>query len=237
MFNRKIKVFKSFFKKISYSNLIREINLHKNKNIKILKRKKMTTNNSGLNFFNTEYKELMSILTQINNFNEFGKFFNSKIILNNCSIVTLNPAKKNYTRSSTWHRDIKYFNKYAKAEMLLLIVPVTPCTKKNGATMFKVKNKIIQPEINLDDILVADARILHKGGINLSNYDRTILTICITPPHIKPIFNFEHKIKNPTKTEESIKQIAGYFSRVPNNNNQFFQKNEKKRFFLKDQFY
>ena len=122
--------------------------------------------------------------------------------------------------------------------MLLLVIPVTNCSVENGTTKYKIKknHKIIhvQPELNPGDLLVADARILHKGGINASNKPRTIITICITPPHIKPIINFSNFIKNPKKMKDYQLQLMGYYSRVPETLFDFF-KPESERFFLKNQ--
>tara|TARA_Y100000816_G_C26080224_1_gene569241 strand:- start:127 stop:840 length:714 start_codon:yes stop_codon:yes gene_type:complete len=236
MYNNTFKIYKSFFKKINFKLLQKEIDDHENKNKSILKRKKMSLNLSGLNFMGKNYNQLNKLLKQIYYFKKLRKFFKSNIILNSCSVVNINPSGVNYKRSSIWHRDVKYFKKNLYTDMLLLIVPVTDSLKINGATKFKIKNKIYQPTLFKRDLLVADARLLHKSGFNKTSKKRTIITICITPPHIKPIFDFTKNNFEIQKTPGYLKQLIGFNSRVPGNSKDFFQKDNKKRFFRKDQF-
>jgi hypothetical protein len=239
MFNNNLRIYKNFFKKINYKKLQSEIFQHQIKLNKVLaKTKTELPKGATLNFIGIEYKELNKILNRIYNFNMFYKFFKSKFILNNCSAVTLYPSGRNYQRSAKWHRDTRYYNAKAKSEMLLIVIPVTNLTIENGATKYKVKknNKYIhvQPELNPGDLLVADARILHKGGVNTSSNPRTVITICITPPHIKPIINFSNFIKDPKEMKDYQLQLMGYYSRVPETLFDFF-KPESERFFLKNQ--
>ena len=239
MFNNNLKIYKNFFQNIDYNKLANEIQNHKIKLNRIIKSSNIELSKGAtLNFVGINYVELNKILKKINEFQNLYKFFKSKFIINNCSAVTLYPGKDNYQRSTIWHRDVRYYNAQGKTEMLLLVIPVTDVTKKNGATIYKIKKnkkfKIIQPEINQGDLLIADARILHKGGVNLSDGIRTIITICITPPHIKPIINFSSLIKNPKKTKDYQLQLMGYYSRVPETLFDFF-KPESERFFLKNQ--
>jgi hypothetical protein len=239
MINNNLKVYKNFLKKINFKKLQEEIIEHEKKLNKVLVKNKIKLpKGTALNFIGREYKELNKILKCIYNFNLFYKFFKSKFILNNCGAVTLYPFGNNYQRSAKWHRDTRYYNPKAKTEMLLLVIPVTMLSRQNGATIYKLKkNKkyiYVQPELSPGDLLVADARILHKGGVNSSNEPRTIITICITPPHIKPIINFSNFIKNPKEMKDYQLQLMGYYSRVPETILDFF-KPESKRFFLKNQ--
>jgi hypothetical protein len=239
MFNNNLRIYRNFFKKINYKKLLSEIFYHEKKLDKVLVKTQIKLpKGAGLNFIGREYKELNKILKCIYDFNLFYKFFKSKFILNNCSAVTLYPSGNNYQRSAKWHRDTRYYNPKAKSEMLLLVIPVTNSSIKNGTTKYKIKknNKYIhvQPELNPGDLLVADARTLHKGGINTSNKPRTIITICITPPHIKPVINFSNFIKNPEEMKDYQLQLMGYYSRTPETLFDFF-KPESERFFLKNQ--
>jgi hypothetical protein len=235
MFNNNLRVYRNFFKKINYKKLLSEIFYHEIKLDKVLVKTQIKLpKGAGLNFIGREYKELNKILKSIYDFNLFYKFFKSKFILNNCGAVTLYPSGNNYQRSSKWHRDTRYYNPKAKSEMLLLVIPVTNLSIENGATKYKIKknNKYIhvQPELNPGDLLVADARTLHKAGVNASNKPRTIITICITPPHIKPIINFSSFIKDPEEMKDYQLQLMGYYSRVPETLFDFF-KPESERFF------
>ena len=239
MFNNNLKIYKKFFQNIDYYKLANEIQNHKIKLNKIIKSSNIELSKGAtLNFVGINYVELNKILRKIYKFQNLYKFFRSKFIINNCSAVTLYPGKDNYQRSTTWHRDVRYYNSMGKTEMLLLVIPVTDVTKKNGTTIYKIKknkkSKIIQPEMRRGDLLISDARILHKGGINLSDEMRTIITICVTPPHIKPIINFSSLIKNPKKMKDYQLQLMGYYSRVPETLFDFF-KPESERFFLKNQ--
>ena len=241
MFNNNLRIYRNFFKKINYKKLLSEILNHEKKLNKVLVKTLIKLpKGAALNFMGgggVEYKELNKILKYIYDFKFFYKFFKSKFILNNCGAVTLYPSGVNYQRSTKWHRDTRYYNPKAKSEMLLLVIPVTFCSIENGTTKYKIKKKkytYVQPELNPGDLLVADARILHKGGVNTSNKPRTIITICITPPHIKPIINFSTFIKNPEEMKDYQLQLMGYYSRVPETLLDFF-KPESERFFLKNQ--
>jgi len=238
MFNNNLRIYRYFFKKINYKKLLCEIFKHEKMLEKVLAKTQIKlVKGAALNFIGREYKELNKILKCIYDFNLFYKFFKSKFILNNCGAVTLYPSGVNYQRSTKWHRDTRYYNPKAKSEMLLLVIPVTFCSIENGTTKYKIKKKkytYVQPELNPGDLLVADARILHKGGVNTSNKPRTIITICITPPHIKPIINFSNFIKNPEEMKDYQLQLMGYYSRVPETLFDFF-KPESERFFLKNQ--
>jgi hypothetical protein len=238
MFDNNLIIYKKFFKKVDYRKLQNEILQHEKKLDKVLAKTKVKLpKGAALNFIGREYKELNKILKSIYDFNLFYKFFKSKFIINNCGAVTLYPSGNNYQRSSKWHRDTRYYNPKAKSEMLLLVIPVTKLNKDNGATIYKVKKKKYtntQPDLNPGDLLVADARILHKGGVNSSDKPRTIITICITPPHIKPIINFSTFIKDPKEMKDYQLQLLGYYSRVPETIYDFF-KPESERFFLKNQ--
>lgn len=239
MFDNNLIIYKKFFKKVDYIKLQNEILQHEKKLDKVLAKTKVKLpKGAALNFIGREYKELNKILKSIYDFNLLYKFFKSKFIINNCGAVTLYPSGNNYQRSSKWHRDTRYYNPKAKSEMLLLVIPVTKLNKDNGATIYKVKKKKkytnTQPDLNPGDLLVADARILHKGGVNSSDKPRTIITICITPPHIKPIINFSTFIKDPKEMKDYQLQLMGYYSRVPETVYDFF-KPESERFFLKNQ--
>ena len=65
MYNNTFKIYKSFFKKIDFKLLQKEIDDHENKNKAILQRKKMNLNLSGLNFMGINYNQLNKLLKQI----------------------------------------------------------------------------------------------------------------------------------------------------------------------------
>ena len=228
MYSKKIIHHKKFFNKINFEKLKKEIFQHEKK----LRNNKMFHNGAVLNFVGEEYYELNKILKQLYNSKKIYNHFKSKFIINSCSAI-LN--KKDYKRSSKWHRDVRYFNKNAHAEMILCIIPVTICDKFNGSTLFRLENnKIVQKKLIPGDILIADARLLHKGGDNKENKHRIIITVALTPPHIKPIMDYSYIFKKFKKKREFLKQLLGYNSRTPKTLREFFRQ-EKDRFFQRDQ--
>lgn len=229
MYTNKVIHYKKFFKDINYKKLINEIVVHE---------KKLKKNNynfeggAALNFIGEKYLQLNKILKNLYNSKKINNHFKSKFIINSCTAICDN---ENYKRSSGWHRDVRYFNKKAHAEMILCIIPVTKCDNTNGSTMFKLRNKkIIQKKLLPGDILIADASLLHKAGKKKNNENRIIITISLTPPHIKPIMDYSEIFKKFKRKKLFLKQLLGYNSRTPKTYNQFF-KSDKERFFQKDQ--
>ena len=159
MYTNKVIHYKKFFKNINYKKLMNEIVTHKKK------LQQINYNIEGgavLNFIDENYLQLNKILKKLYNSKKINNHFKSKFIINSCSAICDN---ENYKRSSKWHRDVRYFNKNAHAEMILCIIPVTICDKNNGSTTFKLRNKkIIQKKLLPGDILIADASLLHKAG-------------------------------------------------------------------------
>tara|TARA_B100000787_G_C16145597_1_gene274083 strand:- start:203 stop:910 length:708 start_codon:yes stop_codon:yes gene_type:complete len=229
MYNNKVINHKKFFKKINFEKLKKEIFLHEKK---LNNNKLFFEGGAALNFIGEEYKELNKILRQLYESKKIFSHFKSEYIINGCSAIS---NKENYKRSSVWHRDVRYLNEKGRAEMILCIIPVTPCNKDNGSTLFKLKNKkIIQKELFPGDILIADARLLHRGGDNKKNKNRIIITIALTPPHIKPIMDYSEIYNKFKKKEKYLAQLLGYKSRTPKTLKEFFQ-STKNRFFQKDQ--
>ena len=229
MYTKKAVHHKKFFNKINFSKLKKEIFQHekKLKNIKMF-----YDGGAALNFIGERYYELNKILEQIYNSKKIYNHFKSNFIINSCSAIT---DKKEYKRSSKWHRDVRYFNKKAHAEMILCIIPVTTCDKSNGSTVFKLENnKTVQKKLLPGDILIADASLLHKGGDNKDDKERMIITIALTPPHIKPIMDYSAIFQKFNVKKKFLRQLLGYNSRTPKTLNEFFR-SEKDRFFQKDQ--
>ncbi len=234
---------KKIFYKINFNKAIKELDLHYKITKRLINKKKIKNDfGAALNLISPKYPEINKIIKIIYNIEEIYKYFKSKFIINSIAAVTLYPRNKNnYSRSSIWHRDVRYLNIGSKrTDMILCIIPLTNVTKENGATKLKhkLKNgtyKIFQPEANRSDIIFADARTLHKGGVNRTEEERIIITISLTPPHIKPVLDYSKFLKYYKKKNEYLKQMLGYNSRTPSNLKEFYQKSMKKRFFLKDQ--
>ena len=61
-----------------------------------------------------------------------------------------------------------------------------------------------------------------------------IITIALTPPHIKPIMDYSAIFQKFNVKKKFLRQLLGYNSRTPKTLNEFFR-SEKDRFFQKDQ--
>ena len=229
MYSNKVIHHKKFLKKIDFDKLINEIYLYEKK----LKSNKIHfESGAALNFIGEKYKELNKILKQLHDSKEIFNHFKSKFIINSCSAIS---NKKGYKRSSKWHRDVRYLNKKAKAEMILCIIPVTICNKSNGSTIFKLNNKkTVQKKLLPSDVLIADARLLHKAGDSSINSHRIIITVALTPPHIKPLMDYSEIFEKFKNKKDFLKQLLGYKSRTPKTLKEFF-KSKKNRFFQEDQ--
>ena len=229
MYTNRVVHHKKFFRNINYNKLVNEILIHEKK---LKKNDLYFEGGAALNFIGQKYKELNKILKQLHDSKKIANHFKSKFIINSCSAIS---DKKNYKRSSKWHRDVRYFNKNAHAEMILCIIPITLCDQSNGSTIFKLRNnKLVQKKLLPGDILIADASLLHRAGNKKGDKKRIIVTISLTPPHIKPIMDFSEIFKKFKTKSLYLKQLLGYTSRTPKTYKEFFQP-EKNRFFQKDQ--
>lgn len=234
--NNNLVLKKKFFKDINYLNLENEIIRHQKKLSKLYKKKKLKLDGGGvLNFIDQSYTELNKILKQIFTYKPIYKYFGTKFIINSIASVILKPSQETYSRSSMWHRDTRFLSKSKKTDMILCVIPVTICNSLNGSTMFKINKKILIPNMHPGDFLMCDARVLHKAGENQTNNSRKIITISLTPPHIKPVMDYSEIAKRYNSKDIYARQLLGYYSRTPKSFSEFFTKSTRERFFLKDQ--
>lgn len=90
---------------------------------------------------------------------------NSKLRLRTTGFLVTPPQ----TRAQAWHCDAATSPKYSYFTVFLAL---TPSTKVNGATQFKVKTKVSQPELNIGDILLFDGSVTHRGMANKTHKHR-----------------------------------------------------------------
>ena len=76
----------------------------------------------------------------------------------------------------------------------------------------------------------------HAAGINQTDMERRALTINFTKPFMKQQLDYCRAIGSEKvfSMPDNLKQILGYFSRVPSNLNEWYQKPEH-RFYKSDQ--
>jgi len=174
--------------------------------------------------------------------------FNGKIIINCFGVSRINPNEITYTQKI--HRDARDI--YSSQDMLNLIILFTDSSSENGGTWilegshknpshikpslddFNKKAKIITGSAG--DLIVFNPFMWHCSGENKSNATRVVLTPIVTRPFIKPGLDYVRGLGSDyfLTCSEKMKQLFGYYSRVPSNLNEFYAKDDD-RFYKRDQ--
>ena len=227
-------------------SLKNSLNQSYSKRINILKENKVEGNNLGtLHHLVCDNSIFIDVLHIIHNYdNLFTDIFNSKYILNSYGAV-LNNNTSSYVHNI--HRDIRFTSN--QIFMVNLIVMLDDFTIENGATWLLPKSQMIKDCSNsffeadsiqitgkAGDILVFDSRLLHKAGQNKTAQNRDCLTLTLSKPFFKQQLDYakgiERKILD--SSPDYIKQLLGYYSRVPTCLDEYYQPTHK-RFYRKNQ--
>jgi ectoine hydroxylase-related dioxygenase (phytanoyl-CoA dioxygenase family) len=83
---------------------------------------------------------------------------------------------------------------------------------------------------------IFDPRVWHAAGINTTDNPRRVLTISFTRPNHKPQFDFVRNIgeEKMATMSKNLKQLIGYYSRVPADHKEWYQDPED-RYYQMDQ--
>lgn len=175
------------------------------------------------------------------------EYLQSKIILNSFGGVIHDPVfKLSYVHKI--HKDQRpYLN---EPIMVNFLVMLDDFTKENGATYFlsgshlspdkpekKVFYELAQQAIAPEgSIVVFDSKVWHSSGVNQTKDIRRLITPMFSRPFIKPQMNFTKLIGEEIveRMSNDLKQLIGYFSRIPENLDEWYQPPEK-RYYRSDQ--
>jgi len=177
----------------------------------------------------------------------FNTFFESNFIINTYGAVKNLKSKPSYV--SNIHRDIRFFSNGFPL-MLQQIILLDDFTLENGATFLLSGSHLSSEKPDSDmfyanasralgkrgDVIIFDSNLWHAAGINQTDIERRALTINFTKPFMKQQLDYCRAIgyEKVSSMPDNLKQILGYFSRVPSNLNEWYQKPEN-RFYKSDQ--
>jgi ectoine hydroxylase-related dioxygenase (phytanoyl-CoA dioxygenase family) len=164
--------------------------------------------------------------------------FGGRFVLNSMGGNLNPPSTANY--ASAIHRDIRSWTQ--DRLMINTLVMLDPFTEKNGATWLlpgshtmhdkpdekhfdSRAEQIIAPA---GSVLVFDARVWHRAGVNRSNKMRRIITPIFTKPFFRPEYDYPRAVGggDGSQYSESLRQVLGFNSRVPAKLTEFYQPKE-----------
>ncbi len=174
-------------------------------------------------------------------------FLQGNFILNSFGGVWNERNAKSYLLNV--HRDVKNFTGDYKL-MINMMILLDDFTEANGAT-YLLSGSHLQPEKPDDafffanaeracgrkgSVVLFDSNLWHSAGRNETDFPRRALTLTFTRPFIKPQFDYlrafgEAKVAT---FSETLKQILGYYSRVPASLAEWYAPPEE-RFYRADQ--
>jgi hypothetical protein len=193
------------------------------------------------------YIEILDKIANSTIYQFIKDFFNSNFILNSYGGVKNLKSKPSYV--SNIHRDIRFFSGNFPL-MLNLLIMLDDFTIENGATFLLPKSHLGEEKPPDDyfyehsdraigkrgDILFFNSNLWHAAGINKTDTERRAITITFTKPFMKQQLDYSRSVGYEVleSKNEELRQIIGYFSRVPSNLNEWYQIPEK-RFYKKNQ--
>jgi hypothetical protein len=173
-------------------------------------------------------------------------FFSSKSIVNSYGGVINLPSKNSYVHAV--HRDIRSFSE--ENVMLNMLVMIDDFTLENGATWFLTgshKNPIKPTDESFFEnadrsigsagtVVFFNSNLWHAAGTNNSENVRRALTLNFTKPFMKQQFDYPCALGYEfcENLSDRLKQLVGYFARVPSTLDEWYQLPEK-RFYRPDQ--
>ncbi|PIQ23294.1 phytanoyl-CoA dioxygenase [bacterium (Candidatus Blackallbacteria) CG17_big_fil_post_rev_8_21_14_2_50_48_46] len=167
---------------------------------------------------------------------EIQAFLAGPFILNSYGGVLNPPSETAYVHHI--HRDQRSWTPQFHI-MINLLVILDDFKPENGATwllegshltadkpqeaeFFAKAQQICAPAGSL---LLFDSRLWHAAGQNQSPSYRRGLTLTFTPPFIKPQFDYlaAYNAEQQHKLSDRLKQVLGYYSRIPQNLADWYQ--------------
>ena len=159
-------------------------------------------------------------------------WFKGNYILNSYGGVTNVNKTSSYVQAI--HRDTRFYcGEYNL--FLNLLLPLDDFTIENGAT-YILNKKWSTPTcpdkefflehadrllVNAGDAVLFDSNLWHKAGNNTTSKARRCVTMTFSRPWIKPQFDFCAAVAMRMEVPTHLRQILGYFSRVPASANEW----------------
>lgn len=187
------------------------------------------------------YTEILNRICDSEIYSFIKEFFSGNFILNSYGGVKNLPAKPSYVANI--HRDIRFFSGDFPL-MLNLLIMLDDFTLDNGATYMlsgshledrkpteeEFYKKSARATGKRGDILFFNSNLWHAAGINNTNEERRAITITFTKPFLKQQLDYSRAVgyENIEKLSPKLQQILGFFSRVPSNLDEWYQKPEKR---------
>lgn len=167
--------------------------------------------------------------------------FGGPFILNSFGGVDNDGLERSYLHRP--HRDVRRFTTELPL-MLNMLVMLDDFTAENGATLvlpgshrhagipdaavfFANASPIVG---TAGSVLLFDSNLVHAAGENRSGARRRALTLTFTPPFVKPQIDHVRQLGEAQvgRFDDELKQLLGYFSRVPENHDEWYRPREKR---------
>ena len=187
------------------------------------------------------YVELLKRICNSEVYTFIKNYFNGNFILNTYGGVINLPSKPSYVANI--HRDIRFFSGELPL-MLNLLIMLDDFTIENGATYLLAKSHRASEKPNekefyekshravgkRGDILFFNSNLWHAAGLNTTSQVRRAITINFSKPFVKQQMDYPRTIgyDNLVEMSTEMRQILGYFSRVPSNLEEWYQKPENR---------
>ena len=167
------------------------------------------------------------ILTILGRNKDIKNYFKTGFIMHSCGAVINQPKKTAYTHN--WHIDT--YEETNENVMLNVLVPLVDFTIENGCTKIYPKDGDSYEQIQLKkgDILLFNSGLKHCTGNNKSKLDRNCITITLIKMYMKPQFDYLKLFtdKELTVLDDKIKVLINYYSQLPSNLEDFYNKTYK----------
>jgi ectoine hydroxylase-related dioxygenase (phytanoyl-CoA dioxygenase family) len=172
-------------------------------------------------------------------------YFKSNFILNSFTALNNIPNQLNF--SSIVHRDIRFFSGNVNL-MLNMLILIDDFTEDNGPTLILPKSHRMEEKPSDEyfhkncikvlgksgDILIFNSNLWHCSSENKTNNGRMALPITLTKSIIKQLLDYPRAFGYDISFNDDLKQLLGYYSRVPANLEEWYQPYEN-RFYKKNQ--
>jgi hypothetical protein len=194
-----------------------------------------------LGFDDEVYVELLNTLCNSELYEYMKAYFGGNFILNSYGGLKNLPSKPSYVAKV--HRDIRFFSGEFPL-MLNVLIMLDDFTLENGAT-YLLSNSHKSPEKPTDeefyenaeravgkrgDVLFFNSNLWHAAGINKTTEERRAITITFTKPFMKQQMDYPRAVgyEKMDILSTELQQMIGFYSRVPSNLNEWYQKPENR---------
>ena len=168
-------------------------------------------------------------------------------ILNSFGAVDNRKGSQQYVGAV--HRDVRTFTRERRL-MVQVLLPLDDFTAASGATWLlagshliadkptdaEFSSRAVQATAKAGQPIFFDSRVWHAAGVNRTDNPRRALTLTFTPSFMKPQFDYCRYLGYDyvDALPEMLKQVLGYFSRVPASLDEWYRPPEQ-RFYRRDQ--